>query len=461
MRRLSLTTRLTISHVLVTLGALVLLSAVTVLLIMRAQRLQTIATLQTQAEVYAALAAEVAPDTATLAAAAAALGPRFGTTPGSSVRIFAPNGSILFASVELGQFPSVVARELLTSPLPIQPVAPDDERRFAAQPIMRGTTSIGVLELGQSVQRERQASRGLLAALLPGALLALVAAGLVGLLLARGLARPLHRLGRVADTIAGGDTTARSADSSRDEIGQLAGRINAMADELQARLSEVQRLADARQQFYRAVSHELRTPLTSIIGTAENLEDDALPPQREALDTLQSEARRLQRLVEELLVPRQDGPEPLRQRRPVDLGALAAEAGRVMQPRAERAAITITVQVTDGLVVTGDPDRLKQALLNLLDNALTWTAPGGRVAVTGRRERDQAVLLVRDTGAGVAPELRERIWERGFSANGGQGIGLALVREIAQAHGGSATLLDAPGAVVELRLPLATRHPST
>ena len=454
MRRLSLTTRLTLSHVLVTFGALVLLNAATLLLIGRAQRLQTLATLDSQAAVFAALAAEVAPDTSTLAAAAPVLVPRFTAAPGSTIRIFAPNGSILFANADLGQFPSAAARALLTSPLPIQPVTPDGERRFAARPILRGSTPIGVLEIGQSVRREQEVRRGWVAALLPGALLALASAGLVGWLLARGLARPLHRLGRVADAIAGGDTTARSHDSSRDEIGQLAGRLNAMADELQTRISEVQLLADSRQQFYRAVSHELRTPLTSIIGTAENLDDDALPQQREALDTLQSEARRLQRLVEELLSPRQDRPAPLRRRRTVDLGALAVEAGRVMQPRAERAAITVEVAAEHGLVLSGDPDRLKQALLNLIDNAITWTAPGGRVTVDARRDGDHAVLVVRDTGAGVAPELREQVWERGFSANGGQGIGLALVREIAEAHGGAAVLLDGPGGVVEVRLPL-------
>lgn len=453
MRRLSLTTRLTLSHVLVTLGALLLLSAATVLLIGRSQRVQTLATLTAQAEVYAALAAEVAPDTATLAAVAPSLGSRF-AAPGSAVRIFAPNGSILFASDDLGQFPSVAARELLTFPLPIQPVAPQSERRFGAQPIAHGATTIGVLELSQSVRRERETTRGLVAALLPGALLALAAAALVGWMLAAGLARPLQKLGRVADTIAGGDNTARSGDTSRDEIGQLAARINAMADELQTRLGEVQRLADSRQQFYRAVSHELRTPLTSIIGTAENLEDDALPQQRDALETLQGEARRLQRLVEELLNPRQDGPQPLRRRQQVDIGALIADAGRVMQPRAERAAIMIDIQPAPGLTVSGDPDRLKQALLNLLDNALAWTTPGGRITVVARRDGRHAAILVRDTGTGVAPGLRERIWERGFSAGGGQGIGLALVREIAEAHGGSAALLQGPGAAIEVRLPL-------
>ncbi len=119
MRRLSLTTRLTLSHVLVTFGALVLLNAATLLLIGRAQRLQTLATLESQAAVFAALAAEVAPDTATLAGAAPVLVPRFTAAPGSTIRIFAPNGSILFANADLGQFPSAAARALLTSPLPI------------------------------------------------------------------------------------------------------------------------------------------------------------------------------------------------------------------------------------------------------------------------------------------------------------------------------------------------------
>ncbi len=453
MRRRSLKTRLTWSHVLVTLSGLIMLGAALLALVQRSQRGQMIANLTAQAQVYAVYASELSSDSNTLAVIAPTLIRRFNPSPDTVVRVLASNGTVLFASRDLGTFPSRAAVPLLTNPLPIQPVALECGRRFVAQPVVQNNQTIGVIELSQSVARERALLGLLLLALLPSAAIALAGAALAGHILARSLVRPLNDLGHVATAIAGGDNAARSDDRSPDEIGQLAARLNSMADELQERLAEVERLADARQQFYRAVSHELRTPLTAIRGTAENLEDDARPDQRADLQIIQTEAARLQRLVEELLQPRDSAPVPLRRRQPIDLSALIVEAGRIMQPRAERTGVTLTVATPPRLHVAGDPDRLKQALLNLLDNALTWTPPGGSVCLEAYAEQAEVCVLVRDSGPGIAPELGERIWERGFSTTNGQGLGLALVRDVVAAHGGTATLLDAQPTTIALRLP--------
>ena len=104
----------------------------------------------------------------------------------------------------------------------------------------------------------------------------------------------------------------------------------------------------------------------------------------------------------------------------------------------------------------GDRDRLKQALVNLLDNALKWTPPGGEVRIDLAAERGSSSLLitVADTGPGVPAPLRTTIWQRGTrGVDGGQGLGLALVHEVVAAHGGTVRLLDGPGTAVELRLP--------
>lgn len=457
MRRRSLTTRLTLSHTLVTLAALVLLSAVLIGLVWRGQRAQALESLTAQAQISAAFAADIAADTNTLAAVGPSLVRRFSIAPGTDVRLFGPNGAVLFASRDLGLFPSAAVRDLLPDPLPIQPIAPQANRRFVAQPIVRGDQTIGVIELSQSVERQRAQINELLAALLPGVGLALVGAALAGYALAIGLARPLHRLGHVATEIAGGSIDARSDDRSADEIGQLAQRLNAMADQLQARLDEIERLSDARQQFYRSVSHELRTPLTAIRAAAENLDDDATPDQQAALEIVHGESLRLQRLVEELLQPRDSLPAPLRRRQPVDVGDLVAEACRIMRPRADRSGITIDDRVEANLWVSGDCDRLKQALLNLLDNAVTWTPPGGAVTLRAARDGDSIALTISDTGGGIDPALGERIWERGVSGSGGQGLGLALVRDVAVAHGGSATIRDPGSATIEIRLPIGDR----
>ena len=454
MRRRSLKTRLTLSHALVTLAGLTLLSVALLALVYRSQRAQTIANLTAQAQVNAAFAAEIAPDADALAGIAPSLIRRFSPPPDTVLRVLAPNGTVLYASRDLGSFPSAAALPLLTNPLPIQPVALEQGRRFVARPVQRGDQTIGVIELSQAVEREKTLLKQLALALAPSVLLALTGAAIVGYLLAGGLVRPLRRLERVAAAIASGDGQARSDDRSADEIGQVATRLNKMADELQAQLAEVERLATARQEFYRAVSHELRTPLTAIRGTAENLEDEVGPEQQAALALIQTEAARLQRLVEELLNPRDSTPAPLRRRQPIDLSALVDEVGQIMRPRAERSGIQLTVSAAPRLSVVGDRDRLKQALLNLLDNAVTWTQPGGSVALPADREDRCARVQGHDSGPGIAPELRERVWERGVSANGGQGLGLALVREVVTAHGGSAHILDSDGATIEVRLPL-------
>jgi signal transduction histidine kinase len=453
MRRYSLLTRLSLSHALVTLAGLALLGATLLLLVRNSQRDQTLATLREQAQVYAAYAAQVAADTNMLGSFAPTFPDRFPVAPDTTLRVLAPNGGVLFASRSLGPFPSKAARDFLTQPLLIQPVAFDRDRRFAAVPILRGGETLGVIEVSRSTQREQQFLRQLLLALVPSVLLALGGAALGGHLLARSLVRPLQRLGQVTKAVADGNLQVRSSDGSPDEIGQLATRINRMTDELEARLAEVERLADARQQFYRAVSHELRTPLTAIRGAAENLEDDAWPEQQTSLTIIQREAARLQRLVEELLQPRDAAPLPIRQRHPVDLRALIDDVQQIMQPRVDRSGITLTTSAAP-LTVWGDDDRLKQALLNLLDNAIKFTPAGGNVMVKAQRDGNDACILVRDTGLGVSPAVRERIWERGVSTGGGQGLGLALVREIVEAHGGAVALLDGPGTTIEVRLPL-------
>ncbi len=456
MRRRSLTTRLTLSHVLVMLAGLLLLGIALLALVQRSQRTQTLANLTAQANVYAAYASEVALDTNTLTAIAPTLIRRFTIGPDTTVRVLAPNGAVLYASRNLGAFPSNAAVALLTNPLPIQPVAREGDRRFAAQRVVRGNETLGVVEVSQPTAAETALVRQLTRALLPSAALALIGAAIAGHLLARSLVRPLHQLGRVASLIAAGHTDARSDDRSQDEIGQVATQLNRMADELQARLADVERLADSRQQFYRTVSHELRTPLTAIRGTAENLEDDVAPEQQPALAVIQAEAARLQRLVEELLNPRDNVPIPLRRRQPLDVTALTQDVTRIMQPRAERSGVRLISTTEDSLIIMGDQDRLKQALLNLLDNAVTWTPPGGQVTIKAMAMKTMARITVQDTGSGIDPAVRERVWERGFSTRGGQGVGLALVHDVIAAHGGTASLADGPTTEFVLCLPLLT-----
>lgn len=247
-------------------------------------------------------------------------------------------------------------------------------------------------------------------------------------------------------------------------------------------ITRLNALEQARTRFFRSISHDLRTPLTAIRGMLENLQDSAPPEQHAPLATLEDETARLTRLVEELLHPPGDGLLLPSEQRPVDLATLVRDLCLLQQGRARRAGISLICEAPANLPpISGDRDRLKQAILNLLDNALRFTPAGGTVAVQislAQTDPPTAAPVVRvcvtDSGPGVPPALREQIWERGVrgvdlgqtgaeTGQRGAGLGLAIVREIATAHGGSAWLAEhaAAGAQFVLELPVRTRREPT
>jgi signal transduction histidine kinase len=416
--------------------------------------------LDERATLYATYAAAIAPTSPTLQGLADTIVRRFPALPGNAVRIFSPDGTLLTSDRALGQFPSRAVQPWLDREVPLLTYAPAN-RTFVARPILQGSTVLGVVEVSSDAAGEQALLHALALALLPGALVALAGATILATILARTLLRPLRQLRHVAAEIAGGDLQARSNDHSDDEIGLLAQQINQMAAELQARFDEVERLSQSRHEFYRSISHELRTPLTAIRGLSENMEDDATGEQRAQLEMIAAETGRLQRLVEELLAGGAPGFVPLRNRAPVEIAGLIDAAVRLMQPRAERAVTQLGYHAAVGAgAILGDYDRLKQALINVLDNALKWTPPGGaiRVRLQLPPTHDDAVVVVSDTGPGIPPDLRATLWQRGtHSGESGTGLGLALVHEVVEAHGGPARLLDGPGTTIELRLPLIHR----
>ncbi len=379
-RRRSLTTRLVFSHLLATATALVVLSGLVVGLLAYNLRAETLASLQARASVYAIYAADLAPTPTLLRAMASTVVARFPTEPDTVVRIFGTDGTLLSADVGLGPYPSREARNYIANQLLVLSSAAGD-RRYLARPIVRDGTTIGVVEVSRSLAAERRPVRNLLLLLVPGGTLALIVATLLALGLARGLLRPLRSLRQVARRIADGDLAARSGDYREDEIGQLAATIDQMAADLGQRIDEVERLAVTRREFYRSVSHELRTPLTAIRGLAENLEDDATDAQVHSLGILQAETARLERLVEELLAGGDAFLEPARRRHRLDLTALVQSVVDLMRPRAERSGVVLRFTATAPTHISGDADRLRQALVNLLDNALKWTPAGGKIDV--------------------------------------------------------------------------------
>jgi two-component system OmpR family sensor kinase len=217
------------------------------------------------------------------------------------------------------------------------------------------------------------------------------------------------------------------------------------------------------RKFVAEASHELRTPLTSVAGAADVLLGHAKgdPEHVERLArVIRSEADRMSRLVEDMLtLARLDAAEALR-REPVRVDLLAAEhANEIELSRGDRRVTVLTKPV----IVHGDADRLRQALANLTSNALRHTAPGGVIEINARLDDGVAVLAVRDDGEGIAeadlPHIFTRFWRADSSRSGeGAGLGLAIVREIVEAHGGSIEVAShrGKGTCVIVRIPAAT-----
>jgi len=276
---------------------------------------------------------------------------------------------------------------------------------------------------------------------------------LLSVLLARRLSRPLQRLTTAAEGIASGDLGQRVPLNTNDEIGRLATAFNTMADSLEGH----ERL---RKQLVSNAAHELRTPLMVIRGELEGMLDGVLPSSPEALQSLHQETGRLTAIldgVDEL--SRAEASFLSLQREEVQLKLLcegiATRFGRLAEDKQAR----IVVACPDGLTVWADPDRLSQILINLLTNALKALPDQGRVELRATETDQTAVIELSDNGHGISPELLPHIFERFYKgAQGGLGLGLAIVRELVAAHNGTIEVDSEPGRGTTFILRLPKRH---
>lgn len=314
----------------------------------------------------------------------------------------------------------------------------------------------------------------LLRVLAGGAVLATLAAVALGWAIAGGALRPISAMIDAARSIAASRGFGRKLPAVRrhDELGRLACAFNEM-------LAALEQAFDNQRRFVADASHELRAPLATIQGNLELLERASeLPePERQAIwQDIRDEVRRLGRLVSDLLsLARAESGQPL-QRRPVELDRLVTDVLRAM--RVEMAKHRLSVEHLEPVRVLGDPDRLRELLVILLDNAIRYTPEGGRIRVWLARKPSggashpspgpdgagEVELAVEDTGIGISQEDLPHIFERFYRADkarsrqtGGTGLGLAIAKWIAEAHGGhiSAESQLGQGSRFTVRLPAA------
>jgi two-component system, OmpR family, sensor histidine kinase BaeS len=269
-------------------------------------------------------------------------------------------------------------------------------------------------------------------------MVAVVAATVLSAALGRRIARPLRDVGRAARRIAAGDYAARVPRTGPEELVDLADSFNQMATVLEAQ----ERM---RRELIANAAHELRTPLTNLQGYLEALRDEVIPADRATFESLWDEAERLVRLSRSLdvLAAGDTGPD---RASVVDLDVAAAvrSATELVAPAMAAAGLACEVEAPPTLRGRGDPDGLAQVLANLLQNALRYTPPGGSVWVAAQDARGGAVVSVANTGPGIPPEDLPHVFERFYRveksrdpAQGGAGIGLAIVRALVESFGGS------------------------
>jgi two-component system sensor histidine kinase BaeS len=317
---------------------------------------------------------------------------------------------------------------------------------FASHP--SGDTTVVVMRSESSVSSDHRpfflafgAAAGL------GALLAV----LVATLLARGIAGPVARVAAASRRLAAGELPEPLPEGGSEELRVLSRAFNGMA-------SRLERARAAEQSFLLSVSHELKTPLTAIIGYTEALGDGVLSARRAAA-VIQTEAGRLERLVTDLLeLARLNRLGFDVERRPIDLAAVARDAGQRYAGRARELGIALDWAADDEAGALGDHDRVLQAVSNLVENALRCTPRGGSVSIRAAK----GAIVVADTGPGIAEEDVPRAFERfflyrryGSDRPVGTGLGLAIVRELVHAMGGDVTLESTLGAGASFRIRLA------
>lgn len=359
---------------------------------------------------------------------------------------------------------------------------------FAAHPISDGNAAVAFIVTLESAPAAvpnffSQIGLGYITA----GIISLLVSLLIGVLIARSIALPLRHLSRATAAVAAGDYTHRVPESGPPEIKRLSASFNTMAGQVEAGQT-------AMRDFVSNVSHELKTPLTSIKGFSQALMEGATQDEaarRRAAEIIYEEAARMGRLVEDLLdLARIDSGQMVLHKTPLDLPLILNSTVDRLLPQAVKKEIELVRKWADLPPVIGDGDRLAQLFTNLLDNAVRHTPQGGSVTIKARvashlslprqnvarqpsgTSPEPASMLqvaISDTGPGIPPDELARIFERFYQTDksrkrgSGAGLGLAIIKEIIEAHGGTIAVESeiGGGTTFVVALPLAETESRT
>jgi len=336
---------------------------------------------------------------------------------------------------------------------------------MARVPIGDPQAPIGYVELQAGVEPSLEVIAATTRAFALAGLVAALLAGLLGLGVSEALSRPIRRLAHAAVQMGEGNLHVRAPEAGPVELRHLAAELNRMAERLQASFTALARERDALRHFIADASHQLRTPLTALRTFLELLQGPAAEdPEARAAFLAESQAQvdRLAWITHNLLdLSRLEAGLISLDLAPHALEDVLRAALSLFREGAARKGIALSLELPpEPIEGIWDRWRLEMALANLLDNAVKFTPPGGRITVGARREGERVRIWVEDTGSGIDPEDLPHIFERFYRGRNapaeGSGLGLAIVRWIVEAHGGQVEVHSQPGqgSRFELILPL-------
>ncbi len=317
-------------------------------------------------------------------------------------------------------------------------------RSRAAVPVIYRGMTIGAVYLYEYDAEQGEVLLSVQTNLRYISILICIAALLVSLILSKALTRNVWQLLRAMRTVREGEYSHRVSIRSKDEMGQLAEEFNQLTDRLQV-------TEEVRRRFVSDASHELKTPLSSIRLLTDSIlqtEDVDMDTVKDFVADIGEEAERLTRISEELLnLTRLDSRQQEPVREPVELGAVTERVCHMLKPLADAVNVEIICSLEPACALLSNEDDLYQIIFNLVENAIKYNLPGGRVEISVFHRKNQVVLEVADTGVGIPEEEMDKIFDRFYRvdkarsrAAGGTGLGLSIVSDTVKLHGGTITV---------------------
>lgn len=392
---------------------------------------------------------------------------RYGARESVTLRIFGPDGRLLSTSApdidrHVKDWYSVPGVKEALQNKSAQGVAKgilsNDDRLYAAKPIVRNGQMLGVLRMSITLDQFQRQFRSVIFTILGTLLFTVLLCALISERFARNMARPIKAMSNFALQIGQGHLDGKLNIHQDDEIGQLATELNRMSQRLAS-------LDKERRSFLANVSHELRTPVSNVLVTVEALASGAIeePELRDRfLQTAQDEICRLSRLIQDLLdLGRLEAGVTLLEEQPLRLQDLIERAVRAVELRMRSQSVGIYVDIPS-VQIHGDPERLLQAFLNILDNAIKHSLPNSTVFIVGNIDSGHIAVQIRDQGQGISQSDLPHIFEQFYTVDrsrqgSGTGLGLAIARRIVEAHGGAiiaSSKGEGKGAIFTIHLPI-------